>query len=183
MKVFDKKCMMIHIYSKKFVIAVRKSGRLRKTGKGLTTPESEFRGGLRGWQTTAVVDVFFRGATPGVEPSLVKGRARAKGEAVWRSPRGKYRSANWNSVQQPSLIYVWNRSLRTLYGPPSSRCIRLLRFVPFVSTSEFVRYSYVATVNDERRPSLCLLTLARRGNFTEKSESHGRAFHHNATKP
>lgn len=65
--------------------------------------------------------------------------------------------------------------------PP--RCIRLLRVVPFVSTSEFVRYSYVATVNDERRLSLCLLTLAHRGNFAKKSESHGRAFHHNATKP
>lgn len=106
-------------------IVVRKSGRLRKTGKGLTTPESEFRGGLRGWQTTVVVVVVFLGVRRRASghPLWREGR-REEGEAVWHSPRGKYRSANWNSVQQPSLIYVWNRSLRTLSGPtPSSRCI------------------------------------------------------------
>lgn len=51
--------------------------------------------------------------------SLQEEGRKQKGRIVWHSPRGKYRSANWNSVQQPSLIYVWNRSLRTLWSPPS----------------------------------------------------------------
>lgn len=51
---------------------------------------------------------------PGAEPSpAMKG--------CLASPRGKYRNANWNSVQ-PSFIYVWNRSLRTLFPVPFPLC-------------------------------------------------------------
>lgn len=110
----------------------------KKTEERVNDAKSKFRGGLHGWQMTV------RSLLSSLSFSEVRRRAPSHPPRrdAWRVFLAeKTLQRKLKLAVRPSLIYVWNRSLTyTVLGYPF-RCIWLLRFV---STSELVRYSYVA---------------------------------------
>lgn len=103
--------------------------------------KNEFRDGRTNDCMVVVVVIVFRGAAR-------RAPSHPPWRAVWHSPRGKYRSTNWNSVQ-PSFIYVWNRSLRTLFPVPFPLCSAspLRALCPRANLCVI----HMSRLNDERR--------------------------------
>lgn len=138
--------------------------------KRVDDDESEFCGG---W-TKRLHDRWrgrcsFQGCgAPAIEPFPVKGCLAFSPRKVLQR-KLKLRPAVVYLCMKPWPTYTVPGPLSAVFGFSAS-CL--------VSTSKLVRYSYVSA-----EWWATSIPPARRENFAGKSESHGRAFHHNGANP